>query len=671
MNQNSLNILIVDSDPATADELQSILVASGDEVSGWASTGSEALSLAPELKPELAFVDLNLTGELNGVQTAEDLSREHPSLEFVFITDPTNDPALIQEASKLKPIGLLIKPYTQKTVNAVLENVSPRHKSVKRVDLRSEALIEAINSAILLVDDQGVILDLNASALNLLGYERNELVGEKVEILVPKRFQKVHTTQRAEYAKHPQARRMGQGMDLEAVRKDGQSIPVQILISPVKSRSRTVTLVNLVDMTHQKQVEATLRKNEMKYRSLVESTRNIIFSIDVEGHWTFLNNAAEAIYGLPTDDLLGRCFFEFSCPTSVQDDIHAINRLGQGENLDNYETRHLRQDGSVVDIQVSATVIRTTDGRIEGAIGIISDITEQLQKEAHKDELEVQLRQAQKLEAVGQLAAGIAHEINTPIQYIGDNLRFLQGANEDLKQVTEALHKLRDAIEKKATPDELNEAANESKAIEDEVDLEFLTDELPSAIEQSLHGVDRVTKIVRAMRDFSHPGQVETKPVDIHNLIESTSVVSMNSWKYVAELNKQFDPQMPLVPCLANEINQILLNLIVNAAHAIEERIGNNPGKDDKGIITISTHHKAGWAEIHIQDNGTGIPADVQRRMFDPFYTTKELGKGTGQGLAIVQSVMQKHGGTVSCETEIGKGTTFVLRLPLEEGGST
>ena len=195
-------------------------------------------------------------------------------------------------------------------------------------------------------------------------------------------------------------------------------------------------------------------------------------------------------------------------------------------------------------------------------------------------------------------------------------------------------------------------------------DLEYLAAEIPRALDQSLEGIERVTRIVRAMKDFSHPGSTEKTPTQLNKAIESTVTVCRSEWKYVADLVTEFDPGLPAVPVLPGEFNQSILNLVVNAAHAIADVVGD--GGKGKGVITLTTRRDGDWAEVRIKDSGTGIPEKAREKMFTPFFTTKGVGKGTGQGLAIARSVVvDKHGGTIHFETETGKGTTFVIRLPL------
>ena len=283
-----------------------------------------------------------------------------------------------------------------------------------------------------------------------------------------------------------------------------------------------------------------------------------------------------------------------------------------------------------------------------------ADITE-------RRSLEGQLRQAQKLEAIGQLAAGIAHEINTPTQYVGDNTTFIKqswSAISDLARAAQCLD------EESQTGAISPEATERLRHCIEEADLNYLLDEMPKAIDQSLEGVQRVAKIVHAMKEFSHPGSEEKIALDINRAIETTITVARNEWKYVAEVETCFDPAMPLVHCHAGEFNQVILNLLINAAHAIRQVVGDGAG--GKGKIRVATEHDSRGVEIAIQDTGCGIPEAIQSRIFEPFFTTKPVGQGTGQGLALAHTtIVRRHGGRLWFETIEGKGTTFFIRLPI------
>ena len=300
--------------------------------------------------------------------------------------------------------------------------------------------------------------------------------------------------------------------------------------------------------------------------------------------------------------------------------------------------------------------IRSVIKRLQGLIlGLESTVkkrtaslqakTVQLQEEMNqRKELETQLVHAQKMEAVGQLASGIAHEINSPSQFANDNILFLKDAVEGF------IAKLRG----EPTAPDLKE-------------LQFLAENAPEAVDQAKEGISRITTIVKSMKNFAYKdAESAKKPSDLNQAIQSTIVVATNEWKYHAELQLELDENLPFVPCNIGEINQVVLNLVVNGAHAIRDRFTDG----QKGNLRVSTKHypDAGCVVISINDNGGGIPPKVQSRIFEPFFTTKEVGVGTGQGLAIAHNVIVKsHTGQIWFDTKEGLGTTFFIKLPMEQ----
>ncbi|MHB8901991.1 MAG: sensor histidine kinase [Thermoguttaceae bacterium] len=308
--------------------------------------------------------------------------------------------------------------------------------------------------------------------------------------------------------------------------------------------------------------------------------------------------------------------------------------------------------------------------RIRSAVRIkenhdqLAQLNRQLREEiAERERTQRELAQAQKLESIGHLAAGIAHEINTPAQYVGDNTRFLQEAFASFDTL---LHKFDELMQAARHNKLTKELLAEVEAAVQNADIDYLTEEVPKAIGQSLEGIERVANIVRAMKEFSHPGNGQKQAVDLNRAVQSTLTVSQNEWKYVAELVTDFAADLPSVPCLPNEFSQVILNLVVNAAQAIADVVGD--GSTCKGRITVRTRRDGDWAELRIEDTGTGIPKHIRANVFDHFFTTKEVGKGTGQGLTIAHSIVTKrHSGTLAFETEVGRGTTFIIRLPIAD----
>ncbi len=301
------------------------------------------------------------------------------------------------------------------------------------------------------------------------------------------------------------------------------------------------------------------------------------------------------------------------------------------------------------------------DGAKPEYFALVRDVTDQREAEADNEAMRAQMTHTQKLESIGQLAAGIAHEINTPTQYITDNVGFLKKA---LSGILEALDACVVAVEAAKADSLLESHLKEASKKVRKAKLGFVREEVPKAIDQSLDGLARVTKIVRAMKEFSHPSQGTKALTDINSAIEATLTVARNEWKYVAKLETQLDPTLPRVPCMRDEFNQVILNIIVNAAHAIGD--ANKDNEANLGTIAVSTSSDDNYAIIEIADSGTGMPESVRRRIFEPFFTTKEVGRGTGQGLAIAYSVVvDKHQGAIDVRSEPGRGTTFTIRLPL------
>lgn len=271
---------------------------------------------------------------------------------------------------------------------------------------------------------------------------------------------------------------------------------------------------------------------------------------------------------------------------------------------------------------------------------------------------QVQLIQASKMESLGTLAGGIAHEINTPIQYIGDNLRFLSDGFSDLKGLIDCY----EAVISKVSQTE--GAAVELAALEEEkenADPDYLFGEAVDAAKQSLDGVSQVTRIVLAMKEFAHPRTKEKMPVALNAIVERATTICRGEWKHNAELELVLEDGLPEVPGSEGELNQVVLNLVVNASHAIGD------SGQTKGRITVASQSTDMGVSLEVRDNGGGIREDVRERVFDAFFTTKEVGKGSGQGLAICHDVIvNKHGGTIRFETETGVGTAFIVDLPFE-----
>jgi PAS domain S-box-containing protein len=433
-------------------------------------------------------------------------------------------------------------------------------------------------------------------------------------------------------------------------RLSGEDFPTTVLLTRIEVNGKMVVQATVRDETERKKREQDLTR----LAAIVKQANELIIVANPSWMIEYVNPAFENLTGFRAPKITGQDARTLFTGDKRRDVIQAIEQaLGKGEAwTGRVQTKKI--DGTVFTQEASICPIRESSGEIICLVSIGRDITRQLA-------LERQLIQAQKLESIGQLAAGIAHEINTPMQYLGDNTHFLKDSFDNVADLVSLSNRLLTALKEDSLTEQLTREVE--KAIE-KADLEYLSEEIPKAIDQSLEGIGRVSSIVRAMKEFSHPGVEGKVAADLNKAIESTITVSRNEWKYVADMTTDFDPALTLVQCYPGELNQVILNLLTNAAYAIKKQLGDNPSR--KGMIKVSTRLDGDWVEIAISDTGTGIPESIGRRVFDPFFTTKEVGKGTGQGLAICHSVIvEKHKGTITFNSQVGVGTSFIIRLPI------
>jgi len=400
-----------------------------------------------------------------------------------------------------------------------------------------------------------------------------------------------------------------------------------------------------------------LERGREQFRLVVEGTQAIPFALDLEdGHFEYIGPQGPRRLGFSEELWKQIGFLDRLMPrdrnSAVRDRIDE-SATGSFE----LEASVLTADEQRVELRwVASCEQNDSTGQHKVLRGMMLDVTDQRR-------LENELAQAQKLESVGRLAAGVAHEINTPVQFVSDSVSFVREAVDDLSGIVDKYRELRCAIQNPA-PDgvDVAAAAKAAEEAEDDADLDYILENAPVALDRAREGLGRVAAIVRSMKEFAHPDRKEMSMVDINQAISSTLVIATAEYKYVADVETDF-AELPPVNCYAGEINQVVLNLIVNAAHAIGDVVRIT---QDRGRIRISTRPHDDSVEIAIADTGMGIPPDVRARVFEPFFTTKEVGRGTGQGLAIARTVVvDKHGGTLHFETEVGKGTTFFIRLPI------
>ena len=569
-------------------------------------------------------------------------------------------------------------------VRTDITEIKHRESEMEALKTRYQLILDSAGEGIIGLDGEGRVSFANQTAHSLLRYLPGALNGKLFQqdiLLADDDHQSIDSVYAQGVAQHV--------TDQVFRRTDGQSMPVDYFAAPLmQDDSITGAVVVFQDATLRiryehamasvqqdlerlvnertqelsrevairSRTEAALRESRARMKGVTDSLLEGVLVVNGGGdimlanpmaHTLLCPDCSDELEGLPMDQFVLLGSAQAAVPFA-DSPWRAVIR-GQGEAVRSDDATFTTADGRELSVAYACTQLAVEGGTVAAVI-LFRDIREL--KDAQWDAL-----QASRLASVGQLAAGIAHEINTPTQYIGDNLRFLndsfQAFQRVLQQVSDTLPQLLDSAVS-AQVQTLRDAF-------DAEDIPYLIEELPQAISQSQEGVEQVRRIVLSMKEFSHPGSSDKVMSDINRALESTLTVCRNTWKHVAEVDMRFDPKLPQILCFPSELNQVFLNLIINATHAIE-----SANKGGMGRITITTRADDDWLEVLVQDTGTGVPAAIRDRIFDPFFTTKPVGKGTGQGLAICRDVVvSKHGGRLDVESVDNVGATFIVRLPV------
>lgn len=442
------------------------------------------------------------------------------------------------------------------------------------------------------------------------------------------------------------------GGQMRLMRRDGEFIVFELHVIPMRNAAgETVGLrIALFDITERERAQEALAESLDLYRTLAECCGAGVWHISHHGHTLYANPAMCELLEISSPaELTENALDEFFPPAS-RERIRTEEQKRQQGQVSHYEVEMIGRRGTRRQVQVTGATLPDGDYRFSGFLGIFIDVTASQKRES-------EVRQTQKMEAVGRLAAGIAHEINTPIQFAGDSIQFLRDA---LKEVEMLIARYREALA--SDPSTLAEQRQQLRLLEQDMDLEYLQEQMPKAIERSLEGLNRVAAIVRAMKAFAHPDDGRKGHVDLNQALLNTLTIARNEYKYVADIVTDLG-ELPLVVCNLSELNQVFLNLLVNAAHAIGEKTRQQP--NFRGVIHVTTRVDGDHIAVTISDTGIGIPAAIRHKIFDPFFTTKPVGKGTGQGLTIAHTVVERHGGTISFTTDEEEGASFTIRLPI------
>jgi PAS domain S-box-containing protein len=642
------SILIVEDSASTAEFLASFLTEKNFNVIGIADNSEDAVKIVKKTPPDIIFMDTELKGKIDGIESAR-MINSIAELPIIFLTG-NKDLKYIDRIKEVSPYAYLTKPFKSSELFFTIETSLYKHRMIKKVKESEERLNliwNNLQTAIIIVDEAtDTIMSVNPMAAEIFALPSENIIGHN----------------RKEFFLNVSGINITEGsisddfITKETVLLNGKNekIPIYKTIQRIKLKEKSNLLISFIDMTEQKKnaIEITNARDEIQ--SLLSSLVTILIGVSIKDEVTHWNKIAEKTFGIPASNVIGipvtRCKINWDWPI-VYEGIYQSICDNKQVRLTNLNFTNFENKAGFLDITISP--IKDKENNFKGFILAGEDITE-------RKDLEMQLAHSQKMESLGKLSAGIAHEINTPTQYITSNVYFLEDSFLKLLKVINHFKEFTDTINGKSSKDEL---LTKIKDTIKQIDLDYIINEIPKALSQSVEGLSKVTKIVKSMRNFSYPASNSKVDIDINSALEDVVNISQNEWKYYADVIANYDKNLSPVPCYPGELNQVFLNIIINAVDAIKEK--NSESQKQKGIIEISTGVENNWAVITIKDTGAGISVDIIDKIFDPFFTTKKIGKGTGQGLAVAYDIIvNKHNGKINFTSGDSSGATCVIKIP-------
>jgi len=674
--------------------LTSVLEAEGYEVHP-ATSGEQALAAVAQTLPDLILLDIVMP-DIDGIEVCRRLKTHAKTshVPVIFLSATTDSKERVA-GFKLGAVDFVSKPFQrqellarvhthlslarlqcalkQETAELGEANQRLQGEIAKREEMAASlseseekfrTLAGSAQDAFVMLDVEDRIIFWNRAAIGMFGYTEQAISGKKFhDHIVPERFRAAHQQRFDHFRAAGTGPIVGKPIEMAALRRDGTEFQVELSVATVTLRQRWVAIVVIRDITGRLRAQETLQRSEERLNLVLDAAQMGVWDKDLVTGKLSRSLIHDQIFGYDTfqEHWDNEIMLEHIVPEDRERRRKELSPTGCPTVI-NSEYRIIRAgDHALRWIQIQGKLYFDEKGNPIRRAGIIVDITDRKLAEQEQQSMDAQSSLSQKLESVGRLASGVAHEINTPMQFITDNTQFLKRAVTSLTEVLGAYRAVNETIASGNKPDE---ALALARAAEETNEMEYLLSEIPRTFDETMSGLQRVTHIIKSLKEFSHPNTTAKHPADLNKAIATTIAVSRHEWKYVAEVVTELDPDLPMIPLCIDEMNQVMLNLIVNAAHAIGDAIKLRG--EAKGVITIRTKQDGDSVLVDVADNGTGIPESAQSHIFEPFFTTKGVGKGTGQGLAIIRTIVLKnHGGTISFTTAPGKGTTFHIRLPM------
>ena len=687
-HQQKADLIVATSDSQTLNQLKSLMENQGYRcvVAPDAATARERMAAQSF---DLLVVDARMPGE-SGLELIKFVKDTYPRLAVIALSaanDSQAKPILelgvhgcmakpfepyqalitIQSAlirrkleldalSRNRELELTVRRRTSDLASLVEELTAAKSKIAGSAQFHKDqllfmqTLLDAIPNPLFYKDTRGVYQGCNQAFEAFIGKNRQEIIGQTAYGIAPKELAD-------KYYERDQELILQSGKQVyEGKVKFADGSLHDVLFSKATFAETSGKVAGMVavmiDITELKEKEHALRLSEEKNRMILDNIGLAVAVISPRMEILEMNNLMHKWFPGVKADGKSVCFESFSDPprSAACGPCPTKRTLADGQV---HEAVVCRQGGKGNrDLKIISSPILDKNGKVVAAIELIKDITEEIA-------MERELQQSQKMASIGQLAAGVAHEINNPTGFVSSNLGSLQNYVRDLDRLVVRYRELKQLVSSKETFAALQPAVRESllqlETVENEIDLDYIREDINDLIRECMEGTDRIRKIVEDLKHFAHPGQDKVQDTDINRELESTLNVVNNELKYKASVIRNFNP-LPIIQANPQQLNQVFVNILVNAAQAIE--------KD--GEIRIDTKQVNGYVQIRIGDNGCGISPQNLTRIFDPFFTTKEVGKGTGLGMNIAYNIIRKHKGTIEVESEVGKGTIFTINLPSE-----
>jgi len=669
-NQNNrAKIVVVDDEPQVLDSVRRVLDGDFYEVLT-ATSAAEAFLLMERSPAEVIIADYRMP-EMNGVQFLKEILRKWPDTVRIILSGYADIQSVIDAINDGQIHKFITKPWDNRELHITIANAVERYEMSRKnkqlmgdleklVDKHKDAerlyknLAEKSFAGIYVVQD-GLFKLINDKAASYAGYTAVELLGKPAHSML------VHPDDRESHAR--QAREMLKGNSenpygFRILTKDGQIRWIMETLVSIQYEGRPAILGNSMDVTALKETEQKLEDSEDRYRLLTEKSLAGIYVIQ-DGRFCYVNHKAAAYTEYDRDELIGMSSRSLVHPEDWDKLTRQTREMLTGERTDPYEFRLVTKNGRVRWLMESS--VSVTYGGRRAVLANCMDITPQKQMEerlvsilnqlekAYEDLASVQVKiiQQQKMASIGQLSAGIAHEINNPMGFISGNLGVLETYARNIEAI---INIQRNALSRSSTPERLKDLEADWKRLK----IDRIFGDIHKLIQESITGAERIKKIVADLMRFSISDEAERKPDDINAGLASVLSILKNDIAKKATLREDWG-QLPLTRCNIGQVSQAFMAILKNAVQSISSR----------GEIRVATRQENDHIVVSISDTGLGIPDDLKDRIFEPFFTTREVGQGMGLGLSTAYDVIKKHNGEIILETEVGKGSTFTIRMPV------